>query len=587
MMPSAKNAASRKAWGDTFNTALFLFLRVIGWLMLLVTCNLAIADIINIVVDPDTDLGSVPKLFRPSVMMSWAQPEAVNTFLALPGDLGAVRVTLEPLIQQTSSQEIYNARLAKEATQLIALSKRNAEIFITVARMPSWLASSKDTALASEYGYPLREALPPRNQASYADFVKDTVNILNRQLGLNPWYEFWNEPDLNGFWRGSREQLFTTYGSFVDGARKADANARVGGLCTSGWYQKGPAGNQRKTGNEALLADFLHYVQQRQSSSGKQALDFICWHNYGSHPEQEWWGAREVSQWISQESLKNVPQVVTEWNLWSTFPALLDKQRDTEVGAAYVAATLHAMDRAGIAMQTFAILQDFSPSKTGEPYSGDFGLLTRDPTLEKASFNVFRMLALLESRRISVSVPAQYADAEGLNVIATKRGKKLAILVSRYGNDFPGAFIRSLDRSGYPRGKGINISAAQLDVFAKGENDLDKGETKPAVHDALVKARKMSQLSQKNAQTLHTVELKIAGQPGPFRYSIYLVDAEHGNPAAAYRREITQGHTTAHALASAKAVSFTPLYEGVGKMPQIPMQPYSVALIVAEPAGSK
>lgn len=571
----------------THNLPLFINTRwLIQWAFIL-TCQLGHADVIQVSVNPAAELGALPRLFRPSVMMSWAQPEAVSAFMALPGDFGTIRITLEPLIQQMNSQDAYDARLNHEAPQLAAISKRNAEIFVTVARMPSWLASSQDSKLATDYGYPIREALPPQNQAAYSRFVEDTVNILNQKNGLKPWYEFWNEPDLDGFWRGTREQIFTTYGSFVEGARKADGNARVGGLCTSGWYQKGPGAKVRQADNQALLADFLQYTQELNTHSAKSSIDFVCWHNFGSHPEQEWWGAKQVSEWLEKAGLKNLPQVVTEWNRWSTFPAWLDPQRDTEVGAAYLATSLHAMDKAGIAMQTFATLQDYSPSKTGDPYAGDFGLLTKEPMLEKASFNVMRMLALLESKRIMATFPKDEGDAEGLNVIATKNGPKIAMMISRYGNDFPGAFIRSLDHSGFPKGKGINISAAQLDAFAKGENELNKVEANPPAKDALLKARKLARLAQHNAHTTHQITLDIAGQSSPIHYRIYLVDSEHGNPAAAYHKEIASGHTGDQALIAAKAVTFNPVFEGTGKLPQIPMQPYSVALVLTEPAGSK
>lgn len=538
---------------------------------------------VKLSVDPSADLGPLPRLFRPSVMASWAQAEAVNAFLSLPGDLGAIRVTLEQLIQQTNTLEAYTARLTKEAHSLRELEKRNAEVIVTLARTPSWLAGSKETKLASPYGFALREALPPRDQAGYAEYVEATVRILNQQIGLKPWYEFWNEPDLDGFWRGTPEQLFATYASFLSGARRADPAARVGGLCTSGWYQKGPGKWNSEDESEALLSRFLRFIRTIPQKAGERPIDFVCWHNFGSHPEQEWWGADEIHTWLRREDLPGLPQLVTEWNLWSTFPAWLDPQRDSEVGAAYIPAALHAMEAAGITMQTFATLQDYRSAGNGNAFPGDFGLLTREPMLEKASFIVMRMLAMLESRRIAVSFADPQSKTEGINAIATKNGEKIAILVHRYGNDFAGTFIRSLKRSGYPRGKGLNINAQQLDAFASGKTDLDRGEASAGAKIALVEARSAAQRARQTAPMSPMLNLTIAGRPSPFRYRVYLVDAQHGNPAKIYRTQRAQGTSHAQALSAARAVSFSPLYSGVGAVPPIPLRTYSVALILLDP----
>ena len=65
----------------------------------------------------------------PSVMMSWADGEAIEAFLSLPGPFGAVRITLEPLLTASSSLADFQARLERQASGLGKLTARNVDGF--------------------------------------------------------------------------------------------------------------------------------------------------------------------------------------------------------------------------------------------------------------------------------------------------------------------------------------------------------------------------------------------------------------------------------------------------------------------------
>ena len=51
----------------------------------------AAAPTLVLQVKPALDLGPVPPLYRPSVMLSWAESPALERLLALPGPFGALR----------------------------------------------------------------------------------------------------------------------------------------------------------------------------------------------------------------------------------------------------------------------------------------------------------------------------------------------------------------------------------------------------------------------------------------------------------------------------------------------------------------
>ncbi len=532
----------------------------------------ACAQTATVEVDPASSRGPLPRLFRPSVMMAFADSAAVNAFLALPGPLGTVRLTLEPLITESKNLAEYLQRLEREAAGMRALAARDAEIVLIFARMPTWLARTGDESLAGRFGFTRREASPPKDYEAYANFVYETVRVINTKLGLSPWYEFWNEPDSIAFWGGTQDELLRTYQSFAQGARRADTRARVGGLAVSGWYQKRP------DAREPLLAAFL----QRVGEANGLPLDFVSWHNLTKDPEHDWWGAEEVRGWLTKNGISPaLPQIITEWNRWSTFPQWFDKEREGALGAAYIPATLHAMERAGITMQTFAALQDFNPAPRDQSFIGDFGLVTKEPMLKKASFHVMNMLAQMGPQRIGVTLPAAPYDTEGVQVLATMNGRRMAILISRFANDPSGNVIRSLQRDGFHVASRLGLTGAQFDAFLQRKTDLARETVAPEARQALVRAREQFEKAQRPAGDLD-LRVTVRGNAGPFRYEYFLVDTDHANPAGRYRTSRAQGRTHAQALEAARAESLSALASGTGALPNLRLQTHAIALLLID-----
>jgi hypothetical protein len=149
----------------------------------------------------------------------------------------------------------------------------------------------------------------------------------------------------------------------------------VGGFAVSAW-------DARRKGAGAPMPEAL---LTRAGQPGAAPMDFISWHNFGKFPEDGWISAENNSRkWLAQSGLPAAfPQIVTEWNRWTTFPDWYDKSREGALGAANYIATLHAMDRAGIRGQTVAALQDFNAPPRNQAFIGDFGLVTREPMVKK------------------------------------------------------------------------------------------------------------------------------------------------------------------------------------------------------------
>ena len=89
-------------------------------------------------------------------------------------------------------------------------------ILATLAYTPAWASSNPGSPQGSD---------PPASADFYRDFVRATVTRYRERVRF---WQFWNEPNLTDFWKGTREQYRTTI--LEVGARTAkevDPGARV------------------------------------------------------------------------------------------------------------------------------------------------------------------------------------------------------------------------------------------------------------------------------------------------------------------------------------------------------------------------
>lgn len=104
--------------------------------------------------------------------------------------------------------------------------------FVELGFMPKDLASTP----AQQFwwkGY----VSPPKDHAKWANLITHFVKHCILRYGLDEvkgWYfEVWNEPDLHGFWDGTKSQYFELYKTSVNAIKAIDKGLRVGGPSTS------------------------------------------------------------------------------------------------------------------------------------------------------------------------------------------------------------------------------------------------------------------------------------------------------------------------------------------------------------------
>ncbi|GLX67507.1 beta-xylosidase [Paenibacillus glycanilyticus] len=136
--------------------------------------------------------------------------------------------------------------------------------FLELGFMPSQLASS-----AGEIFYWKANVTPPKDLVRWLDLIEAFVRHLLNRYGIAEvvsWYfEFWNEPDIEGvFWKGSREQFFDFFRASCERLKTIDARLKIGGF-----------GNLGMVGDGDWLQDFADYARKHDLQ-----LDFYSFHVY-------------------------------------------------------------------------------------------------------------------------------------------------------------------------------------------------------------------------------------------------------------------------------------------------------------------
>jgi xylan 1,4-beta-xylosidase len=111
-------------------------------------------------------------------------------------------------------------------------------------------------------------ASPPKDWDRWSDLIRNLVRHLRNRFGeaeLSRWaVEVWNEPDLEQFWTGTREEYFRLYELTARAVRDTCPGMPVGGPATAG---------------TRWIGDFLEYVNRTGAP-----LDFLSTHTYGNPP---------------------------------------------------------------------------------------------------------------------------------------------------------------------------------------------------------------------------------------------------------------------------------------------------------------
>lgn len=262
--------------------------------------------------------------------------------------------------------------------------KMGVKPFVELGFMPEALASGKQTIF-----WYRGNVTPPKSYEKWATFIQALVQHWTQRYGkdeVQNWYfEVWNEPNLHGFWAGTKAEYFHLYDVTVAAIKAVDPDYRVGG----------PSG----ANNEWVPAFIAH------CHDNNIPLDFVSDHHYGCYngyldadgtkklildwkPDAIIGSVEQTKKMITSSAMPNLPYYVTEWSTSYT-PA--DPAHDSYFSAAYI---LEKLKQAGdtadcMSYWTYSdIFQEAWPTPSA-PFHGGFGLLNIQGLRKPAYFSYY------------------------------------------------------------------------------------------------------------------------------------------------------------------------------------------------------
>ncbi len=288
---------------------------------------------------------------------------------------------------------------------------------IELNSMPALLASGTQ----SIFNFKMN-VTPPKCYAKWEALVRAFAEHCLERYGLaevQHWYfECWNEPDLGGFWTGTKEQYFELYAASARAVKAAHPSLRVGGPATS---------------RGQWIGDFIRWCREKNVP-----MDFVSTHQY---PQDEYClyenrvgsphapdmffidSIRSVRAEVNHEAGQDFPILYTEWNTQNAAPGrAVSWSRNPELDTIYSgSATLHyctALDREvdmlgwWTASDTFEFQDDVRMPTT--PFSsGGYGLVTVRGT-PKPACHALHFLAQMTGRLQTVALAADRPEHANL-----------------------------------------------------------------------------------------------------------------------------------------------------------------------------
>ena len=271
--------------------------------------------------------------------------------------------------------------------------------FVELSFMPTALASGDRTVFHYR-----GNVTPPRDYGEWEALVRGLVSHWVDRYGaaeVRRWFfEVWNEPNLEAFWTGSRQDYFRLYRQTAAAIKEVEPSLRVGGPATA---------------NNEWIAEFLDFCEAEGVP-----VDFVSTHHYptdalGSEGDdtetQLSLGRRSLLRDQARETRRRArgrPVFYTEWNT-SSNPR--DPLHDEPYAAAFIVKTVMEMRGLveGYSFWTFSDIfeENYFPSV---PFHGGFGLLTLHG-IAKPSYRAFQLLRRLGTESLAVTGRHETVDA--------------------------------------------------------------------------------------------------------------------------------------------------------------------------------
>jgi len=308
---------------------------------------------------------------------------------------------------------------------------------------------------------------PPKDYAKWSELIRRTVQNWIRRYGLEEvrtWYfEVWNEPNLNPFFRGTKSQYFELYRTTANALKEIDSQLRVGGPATSNFVPDARFDGELEdfsqhkvvTGAKDINAlnwqpvwvgQFLAYCQKENLP-----VDFISVHPYPTDwaldehtPGEFKKNTREVGATVRDLAIiKKVvaespyPQAEIHCTEWSSSSSPRDFTHDFLQAATYV--TKINLEGSGLvdSLSYWTFTDVFEEGGAGDTnFHGGFGMINLQGVV-KPTFHAYRFMNSLGDELVEKS--------EGGVVTRCARTKKLSAIAYHYPPEIKQTIPASFD----------------------------------------------------------------------------------------------------------------------------------------------
>ncbi len=271
--------------------------------------------------------------------------------------------------------------------------------FVELSFMPAALSSGGDTVFKYQ-----ANVTPPKNYADWELLIQKLVQNWVKRYGLpvvREWFfEVWNEPNLDSFWKGSQADYFTLYQHTASAIKAIDDKLKVGGPATAK--------------NEWIIP-FREFCEKN-----KVPCDFISTHHYPTDAfgqpgddtiTQLAKSRRSVLREETQKARREAGDTALYYTEWCTSSNPFDELHDLPYAAAFIIKTIVEASGyvSGYSYWTFSdIFEENYLSSV--PFHGGFGLLNIYG-IPKPAYRAFEMLHRLGNWILPVKGTHDTVDA--------------------------------------------------------------------------------------------------------------------------------------------------------------------------------
>lgn len=270
--------------------------------------------------------------------------------------------------------------------------------FMELSFMPNAIASGNDTVFHYK-----GNVTAPKDYGDWETLIHKLVEHWMQRYGLpevSQWFfEVWNEPNLDAFWKATQADYFKLYHHTANAIKNVHKNLKVGGPATA---------------DNAWITEFMEYCDKNEVPA-----DFISTHHYPTDAfgkpgddtiTQLSESKRSVLQKEAKKVKKQAPGKPVYYTEWSTSSNPFDELHDMPYAACFIIKTV--MEANGIVEgYSYWTFSDIFEENyfSSVPFHGGFGLMNIYG-IPKPAYRAYHLLHRLGNELLKVTGKHETVD---------------------------------------------------------------------------------------------------------------------------------------------------------------------------------